>query len=93
MKELLKKIWDKIKSIGPAIMVVVSAIFFFLGRKRGGQETIDAGKDIGKSEQKDKNREEVIEKADDQIKKNEEVIERSQNAIEEARRLRNESNN
>ena len=86
--------WNKIKEnaklIGSIILAILGAVFFFLGKKSSTQKVLDAGKEIGKSEQKDEDRKEVIEKADKQIEKNEDVINRSREAIKKARELRNE---
>lgn len=87
--------WNKIKEnfklIGSVILAILGAVFFLFGKKRGTQKVLDAGKEIGKSEQKDEDRKEVIEKAEEQIERNEEVIERSREAIARARELRNEN--
>lgn len=80
------------KYIAGIFALIVSVIISFFMRRNSTKNIIEAGKEIGASEERDKEREEAINTADKQIEKNEEVIKRSREAIKRARELRNEDN-
>ena len=84
---------DNIFTIIIGIVAVLGSglISFFVSRK-STKNKIDAGKEIGASEQKDEDRKEAVNAADEQIERNEDVIKRSRDAIKKARELRNEEN-
>lgn len=74
---------------GIGILLTSGIVSFFVSRK-SIKEKIDAGKEIGKSEEKDEERDDSIEEADEQIDKNKEIIEKSKEAIKKAKELRGE---
>lgn len=66
-----------------AIIAVIGGISYFIGKWKA-KKLIEGGKIIGKSKEKDKDREDATTKTDDQIKENEDVIKESEDAIKRA---------